>query len=111
MAESTDNRYAIFREYQTKPFYRRACTITFDPGSEDKYLLSDVSRFVCDSGFMQVIARVMAAPHSPHRSHRANGIFARVIEDPIPPGTLEHFELAVEAIPASIVTEPERRSI
>lgn len=112
MADTDDlneNQSALFREYPTKPFYRRACVITFDEMTPDKYLLTQVDPHVCDTGFMAVIARGMASPQYARFSvtdKKGTGFGVSTVPAKI--GTLEHFELAVERIPHCVHVDPSR---
>jgi hypothetical protein len=111
--EIPDNQYALFRMYSSPPFYRRACVITFDGETEDKYRLTQVNLRVCDTGFMGVIHRSMALPQVPHLSvplKKGQGT-ARVVGDPVQVGDESHFTLAVESIPDCLSTHPHREAL
>ncbi len=104
-----DTQSALFREYLTKPFYRRACVITFDDTTPDKYRLSQVDPGVCDTGFMSVIARGMASPQYARFSvSDKSGTGFGISTIPSKIGTVEHFELAVERIPHCVHVDPSR---
>jgi len=110
--DTNDFQYALFREFQTKPFYRRACVITHAPETEDKYRLTQVNAQVCDTGFMSLIARAMMTPQVVRESVEKDNRISMVIRpEPTLLGTEEHFELAVEQIPQSVSVEPSRMVI
>lgn len=110
--EQDDLQQALFRMYSTKPYYRRACLISYAPETEDKYRLTQVDPQVCDTGFMASINRVMATPQRIRESVVTKTGIQQVIKpDPTVVGTEEHFVLAVEVIPASINVEPTRMVI
>ena len=114
MAEDTpENQFALFRMYVNAPFYRRACVITFDSQTNDKYRLTQVNPRVCDTGFMGVIHRAMSAPQLPQRpiSMHQGATTVREIGDPILPGSEDHFRTAVESIPDCLSTLPHREVI
>jgi hypothetical protein len=109
-----DLTFALFREYQTKPFYRRACVISYAPETMDKYRLTEVDMAVCDTGFMSKIARVMATPQ-PIRASQTDksgkGIRMVILDKPTVVGSEQHFTLAVEVIPDAVNVEPSRMVI
>ena len=110
--EPRDFQYALFREYQTKPFYRRACVITYAPETPDKYRLTQVDGFVCDTGFMSLVARAMGTAQTVRESVESKGMIKmKIREEPTTIGTEEHFELAVDQIPQSVAVEPSRMVI
>ena len=107
-----DHSYALFREYMTKPHYRRACVISFAPDTDDGYMLSQIDPLVCDTGFMATVHKSMTAERTPETSvekkTKAGITMYRVQGDPLKPGHPDHFSLAVETIPRTVATEPER---
>ena len=110
--EPEDLQHALFREYQTKPFYRRACVISYAPETDDKYRLTQVDGRVCDTGFMALIARVMQTPKAIRQStERGNATVMMIGDKPTIVGSPQHFVMAVEAIPLSVAVEPTRMVI
>lgn len=87
-------------DYDVAPFMRWACDLVFDPSVPDFFRITKSDPRVADAGFIGRVAYAMAEPHlapaDPGEVPPGQIVDRFAV---VQPGSVDHFEAAVRAIP------------
>lgn len=88
----------LYRQFDTKPFMRWACTIEHDPEAPAKFRVTATDQAVADTAFLEALDRHFREPVEDRSASRTSRGIADATET-LNPGDEGYFHAAVRAIP------------
>jgi hypothetical protein len=99
----SDNKFNLWRRYNSRPFRRFAFVVDFDASSPDGYKILDHDPVVADASYLAQFADHMGQVQYNVTSGGFNGEAYYTCSNDYEPGTLEHYHSAVRTAPNTAV--------